>query len=229
MEPKILLVDDEQDILLILETVLKSEGFNRILKAETGLKALQICREKQPDIILLDIKLPDIDGYEICKRIREFSMVPIIFVSAKREEIDKILSFALGGDDYITKPFSPKEVAYRIKAILRREQLYLKNNNRHIIKINDLEIIEDECIVRKNEKIIHFTAKEFRLLMYLAENKNIVLSKSRIIDAVWGSEYDGFDNTLMVHIRKIREKIEDDAANPKYIRTVKKLGYKFVG
>jgi len=229
MNPKILLVDDEEDILDIIETVLKCEGFSRILKANNGKNALHICKEKNPDIIVLDIKLPDIDGYEICRRIREFSTVPIIFVSAKKDEVDKLLSFALGGDDYITKPFSAKELAYRIKAIIRREQIYSKVEINDSINVNDLEIVAEECVVRKNGKHIQLTAKEFSLLLYFVENRNIVLSKSRIIDSVWGSEYDGYDNTLMVHIRKLREKIEDDAANPQYIKTVKKLGYKFIG
>lgn len=225
---KILIVDDEEDLLDLMETVLRKEGFRRIITADTGEKALKLCKEKDPDIIILDIMLPDIDGYEICKEIRGFSNVPIIFLSAKSEEFDRLLSFALGGDDYITKPFSPKEVVYRIRAILRREQ-YNTHKDSTSIKISDLEINEEEGIVKKKDEVLQFTAMEFKLLIYLVENKNIVLSKTKIIDHVWGSDFDGFDNTLMVHIRHLREKIEDDPANPQYIQTIKKMGYKFLG
>ncbi len=227
---KILLVDDEADIVELMETVLKKEGFENIIDAKNGNDAIEKCKSYLPDLIVLDIMLPDMDGYEICKKIREFSMVPIIFLSAKSEEIDKLLSFALGGDDYITKPFSPKEVVYRIKAILKREQ-YNKEKTKEtgIIKIGDLKISENEGVVKKRDKVLQLTAMEFKLLIYLAKNKDIILSKTQIIENVWGSEFDGFDNTLMVHIRHLREKIEDDAGVPKYIRTIKKMGYKFVG
>lgn len=228
MEQKILLVDDEPDILVLMETVLMKEGFAKIMKAGNGKDALEICRTKMPNIIVLDIMLPDIDGYELCKQIREFSMVPIIFLSAKSEEIDKLLSFALGGDDYITKPFSPKEVVYRIKAILKREQ-YHTVQKRNTIQVNDLEICEEEGIVKKEGENLRLTAMEFKLLVYLVANRNIVLSKAQIIEAVWGSDFEGFDNTLMVHMRHLREKIEQDAAHPQYIQTIKKMGYKFVG
>lgn len=227
-ERNILLVDDEIDILDMMETVLKKEGFKEIIKAENGCQAIEKCRNEQPDIMVLDIMLPDVDGYEVCKEIRKFSMIPIIFLSAKSDEIDRLLSFALGGDDYITKPFSPKEVVYRIKAIFRRE-LYNESNDVKIIKISDLEIYEQQGIVKKAGETIKLTAMEFKLLIFLANNKNIILSKSRIIDEVWGCDFEGFDNTLMVHIRHLREKIESEPANPQYIQTVKKMGYIFVG
>ncbi len=223
---KILLVDDEIDILDMMETVLKKEGFKHILKATTGKSAIEEYKNNSPDIIVLDIMLPDFDGYEVCKQIREISIVPIVFLSAKDEEIDKLLSFALGGDDYITKPFSPKEVAYRIKAILKREQLY-KEQNTEWIEIGDIRICEEKGRVEKAGKEIQLTAMEFKLLVYLAQNKGIIMSKSQIIENVWGSDFEGFDNTLMVHIRHLREKLEDDAAEPQYIHTIKKMGYKF--
>lgn len=227
LNKKILLVDDEVDILDMMEIVLKKEGFKQIIKTTTGKGAIEECQNNNPDIIVLDIMLPDIDGYEVCKKIRETSMVPIIFLSAKDEEIDKLLSFALGGDDYITKPFSPKEVAYRIKAILKREQFY-KNKDTEWIHIGNLKISEEKGCVQKDGENIQFTAMEFKLLVYLAKNKGIILSKSQIIEQVWGCDFEGFDNTLMVHIRHLREKIENDPANPYYIQTIKKLGYKFV-
>ena len=224
---KILLVDDEKDILDMVETVLKKEGFRNIIKATSGKSAIKEFEENRPDIIVLDIMLPDIDGNEVCRRIREISVVPIIFLSAKDEEIDKLLSFALGGDDYVTKPFSPKEVAYRIKAILKREQLY-KEKESDLIQIGNLRISESKGYVEKDGEEVQLTAMEFKLLVFLARNKGIILSKSQIIESVWGSDFEGFDNTLMVHIRHLREKIEDDATNPKFIQTIKRMGYKFV-
>lgn len=224
---KILLVDDEKDILDMMETVLRKEGFKYILKASTGKSAIEEYKKKTPDIIVLDIMLPDFDGYEVCKQIREISIVPIIFLSAKDEEIDKLLSFALGGDDYITKPFSPKEVAYRIKAILKREQLY-KEQKIEWIEIGDIRISKEKGCVEKAGNEIQLTAMEFKLLIYLVQNRGIILSKSQILENVWGSDFEGFDNTLMVHIRHLREKLEDDAVKPKYIHTIKKMGYKFI-
>ena len=223
---KILLVDDEIDILDMMEIILKKEGFKKIIKTTAGKEAIEECKNNYPDIIVLDIMLPDIDGYEVCKKIREMSMVPILFLSAKDEEIDKLLSFALGGDDYITKPFSPKEVAYRIKAILKREQFYVEKGTA-CIQMENLRISEEKGFVQKDGETIQLTAMEFKLLVYLAKNKGIVLSKSQIIEQVWGSDFEGFDNTLMVHIRRLREKIENDPGNPYYIQTVKKLGYRF--
>lgn len=225
---KILLVDDEPDILNLVETVLHKEGFKNIIKADTGMDAVKICREKKPDIMVLDIMLPDLDGYEVCKQIREFSTIPILFLSAKSEEIDRLLSFALGGDDYITKPFSPKEVAYRIKAVLKRTQMNMEQKD-NAIKVNNLEVYKEEGIVKKNGVDITLTAMEFKLLIYFVENKNIIISKNSLLENVWGSDFEGLDNTLMVHIRHLREKIEEDAGKPKYIQTVKKMGYKFVG
>lgn len=223
---KILLVDDEVDILDMMEIVLKKEGFKNIIKATTGRQAVEEYRKSAPDIIVLDIMLPDFDGYEVCKQIREISIVPIIFLSAKNEEIDKLLSFALGGDDYITKPFSPKEVTYRIKAILKREQFY-REQKAEWIEIGNIRISEERGCVEKNGKEIPLTAMEFKLLVFLAQNKGIVLSKSQIIENVWGIDFEGLDNTLMVHIRHLREKIEDNPTEPRYIHTIKKMGYKF--
>ncbi|MCD7826309.1 MAG: response regulator transcription factor [Clostridiaceae bacterium] len=227
-DAKILLADDEPDIVNLLETVLRKEGFSKILKADTGGSAIEICKEQAPDLVVLDIMLPDMDGHEVCKKMREFSMIPIIFLSARSEEIDRLLSFALGGDDYITKPFSPREVVYRITAILKREQYHVKQC-RSTVKIDGLEICEEEGRVQKNGQELQLTAMEFKLLIYMVNNKNVILSKTKIIEKVWGSEYDGYDNTLMVHIRHLREKIEDDPANPRYILTIKKMGYKFAG
>ncbi len=232
---KILLIDDEKDILNLLETVLKIEGFKEIYKAENGSKGIQICKEIYPDIIVLDIMLPDIDGYEVCKRIRDFTMCPIIFLSAKSDDVDKLLGLGIGRDDYVTKPFSPKEIAFRIKAHFRRleHMQSIGNENRsdntkEIIKFKDIEIDENKAEVKKSEDVLNLTAKEYQLLLYLVKNQNMILSKTSLIENIWGSEYEGYDNTLMVHIRHLREKLEDDPSKPQHILTFKGLGYKFI-
>jgi len=228
---KILLVDDELDILNLLETVLKKEGFNNIYKTTSGHEAIKMCEKIAPDLIVLDIMLPDIDGFEVCRRLREFCLVPIIFLSAKDDDVDKLLGLGIGGDDYITKPFSPKEVAFRIKAHFRRSEYFnLKSlsDSKRIIRFGDVEIDEDKGEVRKKSELVPLTLKEYSLLLYLAYNPNKILSKNQILEKVWGSDFEGYDNTLMVHIRHLRQKLEDDPSNPKYIITVKGLGYKLV-
>ncbi|MBN1067930.1 DNA-binding response regulator [Clostridium botulinum] len=231
MNNKILIVDDEIEILKLLETVLKKEGFNNIYTAKTLKEGLAEFNRVKPELVILDIMLPDGDGYEICKDIRSKSNVPILFLSAKTEELDKILGFAIGGDDYITKPFSPKEVAFRVKAHLRRvnynnENLNENNTEEKIIKFGPYVLNESRAELIKNGKIIELTAKELKILSLLAHNQNQIISKEKLWDKVWGEDYFGFDNTIMVHIRKLREKIEDDSSNPKYILTVRGLGYK---
>ncbi|WP_236913473.1 response regulator transcription factor [Clostridium sp. Cult1] len=228
---KILLVDDEVDILNLLEAVLLKEDFKNIYKATCGHEAIKITKEISPDIIVLDIMMPDIDGFEVCRRLREFTLVPIIFLSAMDEDVDKLLGLGIGGDDYITKPFSPKEVAYRIKAHFRRsEYMALKHqhNEKDIITFGSIEINREKGEVKKRGIPLTLTAKEYNLLLYLVQNSNQILSKNRILTEVWGYDFEGYDNTLMVHIRHLRRKIEDDPANPRYIITAKGLGYKLV-
>ena len=226
---KILIIDDEEDILKLLSMVLKKEGFENIYTAEDGVSGFELFRKVNPDIILLDIMLPDEEGYEVCKKIRRISNVPILFISAKTEEIDRVLGFALGGDDYITKPFSTKEVAYRIKAHLRRSNYKDEEKNKNVIlNIGDFQIDEEKIEVRKNGKLIELKPKEYKMFLYLAKHPNQIMSKEKLCSEVWGEEYIGFDNTIMVHIRRLREKVEENPSNPKYIVNIKGLGYKFV-
>lgn len=225
---KIMLVDDEPDILDLLEKALNIEGFQNITKIDNGLLAISTCRTLQPDMIILDVMLPDMDGYEVCKQIREFSHCPIIFLSSKNDELDKILGLAVGGDDYVTKPFSPKEVAYRVKAGLRRAQYKTNPGQDYSIIVGELMIDTDGCMVKKNNRQIELTAREFEILRCLAENKGRVISRERLYETVWGEDSFGCDNTMMVHIRHLREKIEDNPATPQYIITMKGLGYKLV-
>ena len=227
-EYKIMVVDDEPDILDLLEKALNIEGFNHIIKVNNGLEAVSACKEDKPDVIILDVMLPDIDGYEVCKQIRQFSHCPILFLSSKNDELDKILGLAVGGDDYVTKPFSPKEVAYRVKAQLRRTEYKQKPEAEQSIHIGALKIQPDSCQVIKDDKEIELTAREFEILKYLAENKGRVISRERLYETIWGEDSFGCDNTVMVHIRHLREKIEDNPNDPKYIITMKGLGYKLV-
>lgn len=228
MTNKILLVDDEKDIVDLLEQVLKKEGFQFIQRAYNGKDALRICQSFQPDVIILDVMLPDIDGLEVCKQIRSFSTCPILFLSAKNDEMDKILGLAVGGDDYVTKPFSPKEIAYRIKAQLRRMEYQQQPTQSHVIQIGALTLDLDGYKVKRGNSEIGLTAREFEILKYFTENKGRVISREQLYETIWGEDSFGCDNTVMVHIRHLREKLEDDPATPKYIITMKGLGYKLV-
>lgn len=226
---KVLLVDDEQAILDLLEEVLKKEGFQHVLKTSTGEAAIELCRTEQPDLIVLDVMLPGIDGIETCRRIREFSYCSILFLSSKDDDIDKILGLSIGGDDYVTKPFSPKEVVFRLKAQLRRKRYEEQDHQaKETIKIGNIHINIESQRVYKNEKEIVLTAREYGLLTYFAQNPDKIISKDRLYEQVWGENSFGSENTLMVHIRHLREKLEDDPSAPKIIVTVKGLGYKLV-
>jgi DNA-binding response OmpR family regulator len=228
-QPTLLIIDDEQDIAVLLSTVLKREGFEDVHMASTAKEGLDAFKRLMPDLVLLDIMLPDGNGYDLFSEFQQIKKVPILFVSAKDEEIDRLLGFALGAEDYITKPFSPKEVAYRVKARLKwsmgEVQTPIQDKKIHF---GVFCIDPDAGEVRKAGKLLDFTAKELKLLFYLAQNSNRILSKEMICTAVWGEDFIGFDNTISVHIRKIRLKIEDDPSNPKWIQTVIGLGYKFV-
>ena len=226
-EKKILLVDDDMTILNMLEVILKKEQFQNVSKARNGVEAIRIQEEIKPDIIILDIMLPDIDGYEVCKKIRNSSMVPIIFLSAKTEELDKILGYALGGDDYICKPFSNKELVLKIKAILKRQEYYSTIHKHKEYNFGKFTLSFEQQVLKKGEKIVPLTSKEYGVLEYLIINRNITVSKERLIENVWGAEYDGLDNTVMVHIRHLREKIEDVPSKPRFIKTIKGRGYLF--
>ncbi|WP_373899526.1 response regulator transcription factor [Haloimpatiens sp. FM7315] len=225
-EKIILIIDDEEDLLNLLETVLKKEGFRKILTAQTGSEGLSLFKSMNPDLVILDIMLPDKEGYEICKKIRETSSIPILFLSAKTEEVDRILGFALGGDDYVTKPFSPKEVAYRVKAHLKRSSMKLTKEKK--LCFGPFEVDESRMEIKKNGKLLDLKPKELKMFLYMLKYPNQIISKERICDDIWGEDYIGFDNTIMVHIRRLREKIEDNPSKPKYIVNVKGLGYKLV-
>ena len=173
------MVDDEKDIVDLMEEVLWQDGFQNIQKAYTGMDALEMCREFQPDVIVLDIMLPDIDGIEVCKKIREFSICSILFLSSRNDDIDKILGLSSGGDDYITKPFSPREIVFRIKAQLRRQQYQTtaQTDNKNMVIVDALSLDKDSSRIYKDGKEISLTGREFLLLSYFMENANKIISK----------------------------------------------------
>lgn len=228
---KVLIIDDEEDITDILDTVLKREGFSNIYIANNGTDGIELFKKVNPDIVLLDIMLPDISGYDVFNELRKDSQIPILFISAKMEEVDRLLGFAIGADDYITKPFSAKEVAFRLKARLKTFDNVVTNKNikeNKIIKFGDIEINEETGEVYKSGKLLELTAKELKLLIYLVNHPNRILSKETICNEVWGEDFFGYDNTITVHIRRLRKKIEDNPSKPKYLITVIGLGYKLV-
>lgn len=226
-QPCILIIDDEADLRNLLITTLQKEGFSNIVSAGSVTEGWDMFQQHVPNIALVDIMLPDGEGYDLCKKVREVSHIPILFLSAKSDEIDKLLGLAIGGDDYITKPFSPKEVAYRVKAQLRRAG-YHTQPEALTTQIGPFSINEEATEVYKAGTALDLTAKEVGLMACFLRNPNRILSKETLFQQVWGEDFFGADNTLMVHIRRLREKVEDNPSNPIYITTVKGLGYRFV-
>lgn len=227
MSKKILIVDDDAEIRKVIGIYLENEGYE-ILKAENGEQALKLIAENEVALVLLDIMMPGMNGTEVCMKIREESIMPIIFLSAKSEDLDKIQGLASGADDYITKPFSAMELIARVKSQIRRYTRYTIESRtpKNIIEIGNLTINADTRQVFVGDKDVRLTPKEFDILQLLASNKGIVFSIEKIYERVWGEEFYKSDSTIMVHITKIREKIEEDPKKPIYIKTVWGVGYK---
>jgi len=220
---KILIIEDEKSISDIIKFNLTKEGF----AAETafdGQEGLDKALSQNPDLILLDIMLPIMDGFAVCRKIREKSNVPILMLTAKEEEVDKVLGLELGADDYITKPFGMRELIARIKANIRRSEAAdsAKSEPANVQEFGNLEIDMNRYEVRKDDKPLELTLREFELLKYLAERENRVFSREQLLEEVWGYEYYG-DAT----VRRLREKLEDDSSDPKYIMTKRGIGYYF--
>ena len=225
MSKKILLVDDEKTLAKALKFNLEKEGY-QVSCAYDGEEALQQVEQEQPDLIVLDLMLPKIDGFEVCQKVRRNHSIPIIMLTAKTEDIDKILGLELGADDYMTKPFNPRELVARIKAILRRSASANQGTN-HLVDVHGLKVdlFRHKTWVKGEE--VDLTAKEFALLSLLIVNPGRVYSREQLLKQVWGYDYYGDARTVDVHIRHLREKVEEDPANPLYVVTVWGSGYKF--
>lgn len=229
---RILIVDDEKEIRDLIDIYLKGEGYETI-KAENGEEALHILKANDIDLIILDIMMPKVNGIEACLKIREEKEMPIIMLSAKSEDMDKILGLNTGADDYLTKPFNPLELVARVKSQIRRYKKFSNKANiakeeisDNILEIDEIKINLDTHEVFKDNEEIKLTPTEFDILVLLGKNKGKVFSIENIYNSVWKQDFMQSDNTVMVHIRKIREKIEEDSRNPKYIKTVWGVGYK---
>jgi len=225
----ILVVDDEREIAELVRDFLEYEGFNVIL-AFDGQQALKLYQKHQPDMAILDVMLPKLDGLEVCKTIRSKSSIPILMLSAKKSDVDKILGLGLGADDYVTKPFSPKVLVARVMAHLRRyRQISDLTKKGDRLSFSNLVIDLGAYSVYVNDKPVALSSKEFEVLKFLAMHPNRVFTREEIFNNVWGYNEYGDINTVTVHISKIREKIEKDPACPVYIQTVWGVGYKFTG
>lgn len=228
---KILLVDDEQGILDIFELLLRKEGFREIKTAITGEQALSVVKHLKLDLILLDVSLPDIDGFQLCSQIRLYTQIPILFVTARSSDLDKLTGLGIGGDDYITKPFNPLEVMARIHAQLRRQNIYKEPTSIESTTVWDygsLIIYQDEGRILINGQGISHTAKEFELLIFLCSHPNRIYTTSQLYENVWGYSYIGDEKTVVMHISKLRKKIEANPKKPQIIVNLRGLGYKFV-
>jgi len=223
---KILIVEDEESVLDPLELLLTKEGFS-IETARDGREALEKFAKTNPDLILLDLMLPEISGTEVCRQIRIKSQVPIIMLTAKDTEVDKVVGLELGADDYVVKPYSKAELVARIKAVLRRQGSDSTNEPSGSISAGPVVIDVERHQVSINDQLISLPLKEFELLEFLVRNSGRVLTRTQLIDRVWGSDYFGDTKTLDVHVKRLRAKIEKDPANPVYIQTIRGLGYKF--
>ena len=234
MEKRILVVDDEQSILTLLKYNLEQAGFT-VMTAMDGEEGMHLAISEKPDLIVLDLMLPRLDGIEVCKQLRQQRVLtPILMLTAKDDEFDKVLGLELGADDYMTKPFSPREVVARIKAIFRRTQLLLAETSNieeesDYLHIGGLKIYPELYEAYFEDRLLELTPKEFELLLYLTKHKGRVLTRDQLLSAVWNYDFVGDTRIVDVHISHLREKIEENTKKPAYIKTIRGLGYKLEG
>ena len=225
----ILVVDDEAIVLDVVERYLRRDGYT-VRVARDGLSALALARGEHPDLIILDVMLPGIDGLEVARRLRQESAVPIIMLTARGEETDKLLGLGLGADDYVTKPFSTKELVARVAAVLRRTgsmRVAPPTTEGQALIVGTLQIDVGGRTVRREGQVVDLTAREFNLLLYLARHPGHVFTRQQLLDQVWDFEFYGDPSTVTVHIRRLREKVERDPMHPQFLKTVWGVGYKF--
>jgi two-component system OmpR family response regulator len=229
MAAKILVVEDDLNLLATLKYNFLKEGYN-VITATDGAGALETARREKPDLLVLDIMLPGLSGFEVCRILRKETDIPILMLTAKAEEVDKIVGLEIGADDYMTKPFSMRELLARIRAMLRRAEMARPGPElKPALRIGDLEIDSARHRASLGGKNLELSPKEFDLLAFLAQNKGLVFSREQLLEKVWGYDYAGETRTVDVHIRWLRQKIESDPAKPKILVTVRGTGYKLAG
>jgi len=225
---KILIVDDEESIVQLIHYNLTSAGFETITAGD-GRLALQRALTEKPDLMVLDVMLPEMDGFDVVRELRKVSRIPVLMLTARSEELDKVLALEMGADDYLSKPFSPREMVARVKAILRRAAPEKVGGEERIIQAGPVVMDEERHQVKLNGAEVQLTGKEYELLHFLITNKGRVFSREKLLQQLWDYDYFGDTRTIDVHIRHLREKIETDPANPRYLKTVRGVGYKFEG
>lgn len=226
---KILIVEDDRTLLDVLKYNLAKEGFE-VATAADGVEAIEAAKSDKPDLILLDVMLPRIDGFEVLRIVRRYLAVPIMMLTAKAEEIDKVVGLELGADDYMTKPFSMRELVARVRAMLRRMELMkqeMKPPDASVVKAGDLELDIDRHQISLRGSMLSLSPKEFDLLAFLVQNRGHVFTRDYLLEKIWGYDYVGDSRTIDVHVRWIRQKLEVDAAHPRCLLTVRGVGYKF--
>jgi len=230
----ILVVEDDATLLDLLRYNLSKEGYE-VFTARDGQSALATAREQKPDMLVLDIMLPELDGLEVCRILRKETSVPILMLTAKADEIDKVVGLEVGADDYVSKPFSLRELLARVKAMLRRAELSREDlagresEGVSVVEVGDLTIDLDQHVVTQNGEVVSLSPKEFDLLSFLAQNRKRAFSRDYLLDKVWGYEYGGDTRTVDVHVRWLRQKIEADPSRPNRLLTVRGVGYKLEG
>ncbi len=230
MAAKILIVEDDRNLLDTIEYSLKNEGYN-VATARDGARALDVARSEKPDLIILDLMLPELSGLEVCRILRREMNVPILMLTARTAEVDKVVGLELGADDYMTKPFSMRELLARLGALIRRADMSrpVHGGETELLKIGDLEIDTGRHRVTWKGSSLTLTAKEYDLLVFLARNKGFLFTREQLLDKVWGYDYAGDTRTVDVHIRWLRQKIEIEPSKPRTLITVRGAGYKLEG
>jgi DNA-binding response OmpR family regulator len=227
MRVKVLVVDDERNLVKLLRSYLEREGFE-VHEALDGRTALEVARAVDPDVVILDWMLPGLDGVEVLRDLRRFSEAYVIMLTARTEEVDRIVGLSTGADDYLVKPFSPRELVARVRAMLRRPRAGTSEQPDTSLRFGDLTIDPGQRRVWQGDREVYLTALEFDLLAVLSSRPGFVFSRSQLLERVWGEDYFGDDHVVDVHVANLRKKLEEDSANPRYVQTVRGVGYRFV-
>jgi two-component system OmpR family response regulator len=228
MADEVFIVEDDANLLETIKYNLHKEGYD-VIAASNGEQALAVVGREKPDLLILDIMLPKMNGFEVCRILRKEMTIPILMLTAKSNETDKVVGLEIGADDYMTKPFSMRELLARVRAILRRVKMFEAPKGQAVIKIDEMEVDTNRHLVSLSGKVLELSPKEFDLLAFLAKNKGLVFNREQLLEKVWGYDFAGDTRTIDVHIRWLRQKIEADPGHPQYLITVHGTGYKLEG